>query len=912
MSNGAEQRLLERLENHIYAPIYNPFELPARLKGELTWFGKRMIQGYFGPAATYDRSLSMDENFRLPHHSLDRIKERRGELLNAFKQSDEIQVNYDKDILIKKLHDDWVIIKKGEKEELSWTEEAVALTSAYFQYKKGGEKEIELRDNQLYYMLQLILNKGKYEFGSLETDARGVELPTGEGKTYAFNLAAGIMVLRGERVHIIEPNYISATEHAAEMGEFFFDFLHMQTGLVIDIPESPGEERKTVVRPTGRIDNIIEQKGVRKSYLFGEHSKFKLVASGKLLAKGKPPIEIGLEELSGVSGRNTAWGQQIVFCDKSSVAFDYLEGKQIGSPIIENTYGQPELKSVTAMIAEAEASMLIEASQPFVLSRKNIEGNEVWDHILDEIGLDTTVSLNELVGEESLAPEEKRQYAQIVIFSLWNALEENQHLFEQGEGKDYEYAQGNLNMSVNAIEKAKQLLSFTLQRAFPDEDLRTTWIHNNTHIINAALYVFFGMKLGRDSLLHDQQPILLDQSGFPLEKHQLHSIYHVFLQLQDHWQEWKKEPGKKENPNEILGDIITQHGKDITISVVTDRILPFILYKKYGKLRFSSGTLLSTAQSFYELYQAEVVQAYRHKKIDRPDTSYTLPSSVWIECPDGGYAKVAFLPDYLFLQQIVQRVKELRLTKRAGLIVCADIEEARALKELMPEKETILISAEEELEKRGRLADEVKTISEGNIVITTLMGARDINLKINNPEVIGVGLPADEQTLWQLLQRVVRGDLTGSRLLLLSNNHLKPIVKEYLFHSGSERLHKIRKRDFENIWNNLLADRKNSMKLFEMCLQYLRRQDEGTTKHLVHLGIRDERLEYWKETLIRRWKQERRTGGEEINLLWSSFLEDIDKIFNSFMLDTRHSTLKELDLKNAWQGYVIDKIITTY
>ena len=58
-----------------------------------------------------------------------------------------------------------------------------------------GDVNFKLRPNQLHYLTLLLLNKGKYDFGALETDDRGVELFTGEGK-HMDSINCPIMAMR--------------------------------------------------------------------------------------------------------------------------------------------------------------------------------------------------------------------------------------------------------------------------------------------------------------------------------------------------------------------------------------------------------------------------------------------------------------------------------------------------------------------------------------------------------------------------------------------------------------------------------------------------------------------------------------------------------------------------------------------
>ena len=175
---------------------------------------------------------------------VERVKTSKREIKQHLKEHPDELVHPAQPLVLdhktKEITQEWRHLKqRGEKEELTWTEKAMATVGAAFEYhqEKENATRFELRDNQLYYLALQVLSKGTYDFGRLETTNRGIQLPTGEGKTYCSGLAAAILTLQGEKVHIVEPNYISAQDHARQMGSFFDFLLHEEVGVVVDLSE---------------------------------------------------------------------------------------------------------------------------------------------------------------------------------------------------------------------------------------------------------------------------------------------------------------------------------------------------------------------------------------------------------------------------------------------------------------------------------------------------------------------------------------------------------------------------------------------------------------------------------------------------------------------------------------------------
>lgn len=381
----------------------------------------RISEGYFGPTASYDRSPAFQNRFEftsLPH-IVQEIKNCHN-LLNGSARDvitvqsgdkTEKELPWTKDLALRQLEQEWPEVPKGGEEELRWMEKAVALSVAGFEdfQRRQGIRDFTMRDNQIYYLTALLLGKGQYSFGKLETDKRGIELPTGEGKTYCFGVASAIAALQGKHVVIMEPSYVSALNHSRQMAGYYESFFHQSVGVAVAVPEKEGSVRKLVPDEHGIFtEREIKTMGF-KSYRY---------------TNGEPVEEPGKE------GRRKAWNQKIVYIDQESLPFDRLEDHQIG---VKPASGQPPLPGMSVFVAEADALMLDNARNPFITSEV-VKGKESWSEI------------ESLAGFEKLFPEGtpenvRQTVEQRLIFSLWANLFEAKRggFFKEGFGKSGDY-----------------------------------------------------------------------------------------------------------------------------------------------------------------------------------------------------------------------------------------------------------------------------------------------------------------------------------------------------------------------------------------------------------------------------------------------------------------------------------------
>lgn len=416
------------------ASVYEPF---AGSKG-LTWLHQRVNEGYFGPTATYDRSRLMQRSFELT--SLPGILDKRKEFAGLLGDPQEQRYHKRRDQKLKELREEWQQIPKGGAEELKWAEEVVALTAAGFEdfRHRRGDTAFELRDNQLYDMTVLLLNKGSYEFGNLETESRGTEMHTGEGKTFCHGLLAPMLAHQSdeEKVIVIEPNYISAKNHAEQMAPFYDEFYGMGTGVATGVAERMGYAQKTVFNSKGVLENVTVATGGFKSYRF---------AGGVL------------REDPGAPGRKNAWGEKIIYVDPDALAFDWLADNQIGKT---TKTGLPDLEKVTFLPAEADQLLLDMARNAYIVSEKLPPG-EVWGAIGDASGLS-------VLYPPEWSEADRQAVTQRAMFSIWGNLFEARRRgdFKEGYGQDYMVINKQLVPSERMNTKALNMTAQALAPVF--------------------------------------------------------------------------------------------------------------------------------------------------------------------------------------------------------------------------------------------------------------------------------------------------------------------------------------------------------------------------------------------------------------------------------------------------------------
>src|SRR3989344_1516909 len=174
------QPIINRLEMMSESSPRVHFDPFGSKKGHLEWLNTRMVEGSFGPLASRDRSVGIEVH---SDKLLSGIKKEQQKWRESI-TTNRTEAAKAKNQKIEELRQEWEKISKGGKEEEKWIQEAIGVTTAFFEDHVGETAPgFEFWDNQLLYMSLMTASEGKYSFGELMSHNRAVQLDTGEGKT---------------------------------------------------------------------------------------------------------------------------------------------------------------------------------------------------------------------------------------------------------------------------------------------------------------------------------------------------------------------------------------------------------------------------------------------------------------------------------------------------------------------------------------------------------------------------------------------------------------------------------------------------------------------------------------------------------------------------------------------------------
>ncbi len=801
---------------------------------------RRIMEGYYGPTASLDRSGIFE---RQAHPFIENIKTEMKQWENLYSQ-DVRQANVERDKKLVQLEADWIKIPKGGEEEQNWTASAVATVAASFEYFKTEqsmkpEERFSFFDNQLYYMSLMTLDKGTYDFGELSTQHREIQLDTGEGKTICSGVLAGILSLKNQPVHIVEQNYLSALEHAREMTPFLEQYLHIGTGVVVDLSSKNGIQVKKYFDKDG------------------------LLHVEPLIGDGRESYTCLNNEVRKTS-RDYAWRQKIVYTDANSLSTDTTLDSRIGT---KESSGIPPLKNAVALVQEADDVMIDRAQSPSVID-KTISGKDgkkqsdkVWDT--------TSNSFLHIWGgkEVSEVSQKKREMAQKIMYRVWaniSLLGMVPDFFTNGnENSNFAVTSNGIMMTDDLIPYIEKNINPQFVDIFGSVKETYRYFRRNPHILQTAVQIYLGHR-SDIHFISGKEPVLMDQHGVPLDKRQLRDLEHIFLQLNNIWQE--EGLSQKKIDMDDLDRVMKKTVHTFSVSQGTvARKYPSTIFKEYGTLRMTSGSLIPVAETMEDVYGAETLAVSRHNPIPEQDRSADEKKLI-TKCLDGGEAEVQFVDEKDRPALIAERILDLQEQGRSALIIMPNAVEANDLErkiqewignkhlsnEQEPELALILsklenggrlpgkeiaiahpldkqatqrgieqgnayrkvlstlerlslegtrrkkdslgtsirvVSGKEELKKRGTLSIAVSNMDPGSVIITTSMAHRDINphltkelIENGGMEVIVCGA-ANERGLWQALQRSIRSDVPGSRRLLLTEKDMYPVSHSLVLHT---------------------------------------------------------------------------------------------------------------------------------
>ncbi|MFC1711768.1 hypothetical protein ACFLZ1_04250 [Patescibacteria group bacterium] len=803
-------------------------------------------------------------------------------------------VKQETSVLIK----NWQDVEKGGEEEFKWTQKAIALAAVVLEnwQQENGRTSFRLRDKQLLYSLLLTLGRGSYNLTELETDNRGVELPTGEGKTYAYAIMAAVTALKNEKVFICEPSYASAHDHFEEMGEFFARFIGKRDslGLVSD-RELKKDEMYFKPDEKGLLQPAVFKKGSEQIFTYNPN-----ISSAQ------------------VAEKHEAYACSVVYTHSDVLSHHWLSQNKISSA--SQSKFMPELKDAVCLVTEGDKD-LIEFT-PWIISEK-VSGNKMWMELIE------TCCPRELFPE--LEHKVRADFVKDVVFYLWNALDlvnspdlsneargfftlYNQEaskygweqvsslkeVFKEGLGNDYWSLDSQFIISDSFQGKMRLLTSYFMfpiffehtlsktdkdifRRAYSKDrssqtvddlvairfyqnrvfELTDKWFSSSWKFIEEAARLRFTMEMGRDFIVSSEgKPILLSQFEFPLEKRQLQYYSQIFLQLVGYWQSWQEQAfpvaarSGDFSKTSMLEGIRDEKEGELSISSEVDRVVAPCLFNQFGTLRFGSGTLMPAAELFSDVYNAHVFHVNRSKPIEFPKKG--SGTELIVKAPDGGPVKIDFFRTKgIKDKEIEKRVSDLHEAGRVALVITSGTGEVEVWQKKLaqagiPEDKIKTVTAIDEERDPGTMVDAFRNVESGSVVITTKMSYRDMDLKLpdevlkrGGAESIITCLMPTERDFWQASARALRGpEIPGSRWVVFSAEDLVNVrERDFVFQGrAGERSYQRYVERFDRFFARALVSQKGKEELFSLIKSYLHLKEEQVKNGMMALLVRDERM----------------------------------------------------------------------
>lgn len=875
---------LENVKNRLVHYFDNPNHIVFDPFKENHFFTKRMFEGYYGPLASMDRSASVENR---SGQLINQIVEARSLWEKNFSRKTHEKVVTLKNKEIESLQNKWLEIPKGGIEEEAWLTESIGFTTAYFEryIKKKAGKKIKMWDNQLLYLALMDLGEGKYSFGNLSTTDRAVQLDTGEGKTKCTGLLTAINLLQGKEVIIVEQNYISAEDHAKELAPFFDDFLNVETGVVVDRSFGKGTVKEARVTPEGLIEErLIQGESLRENYYYSQGQR---------------------NEDPGLFGRQRSWRKKVVYCDHNSLGMDIAADRQLTTK--KEDILVPDLNNKVGLIQEADGLVIDEAANPFQIQVPTSGDRNAW-YLLSQLFYNPAETYLEskrthrkkslLISEPIMRkPTEKKadiEFTKDFYFSLFNGLytiinTDDSPATEWKKKKAYITTVTNQLLYDSSVpETAIEAVTPYLEHLFRNgRNEIKKFLTNNSFIIETALEILMTGQPGR-GFVPGEKPVLMDQYGVPLDNRQKDVVYQAFLHLYNVWEKegLTKKSVVNDSDIERVKRKLQRNALEIPLKIA-NKIIPSVLYREFGELRLTSGTLIPISKSLHDLYETEALAVSRHKSISEMVTDRKGLQTI---CLDGGIAEVEFIEKQRLASKIFSQIKEIQKNGQAGLIIMPDGKSANELNQLLvgffdeeavnnmewedqiriegiPNQENGIrvVTGTEEFHQRGTLNESISDIKPGDIIITTQMAHRDIDPKISKQVNKNGGLttivytPPNERGLWQALQRSIRADTPGRRILLISEESVKDIRNLYLIDPppnaspliGTDVLRREKQAEIDKLFKESIQGNLDAQTdLFHQYILGLRNTEKASAESIMFSMVRELPLKNIRENIF--------------------------------------------------------------
>ena len=586
----------------------------------------------------------------------------------------------------------------------------------------------------IHYDVQLmggvVLHKGKIS-----------EMKTGEGKTLVSTLPLALNALTGRGVHVVTVNEYLAERDSQWMGHLF-NFLGITVGCIFS--QMPREKKKEAyskditygVNSRFCFDYLEDNMAYSASEQVQRNHVFAIIdeVDSVLVDEARTPMILsGQADYSSSNQRFNDWKNKIesLIREQSNLvnliiseAEELLETDKAkaGTKLLMSLRGSPKNNKLMKIMQKSGVKQLINTTENNFLREKNIqEIDEKLFFSIDERS--QIIDLSEK-GRDKLSSSTPEQFVIPDIGEIFHDIDNNEQL--------------SLNDKLAEKEKIQSL------HAERSETI---------HTINQLLRAYSLMQKDVDYIVKDGKVLIVDEhTGRVMHGRRFSSGLHAAIEA--------KEKVSIERESQTMAQITVQN-----------------YFRMYEKLAGMTGTAITEAGEFMQIYNLDVVEIDTNRPIIRKDDEdmiYKTKREKYNAC--------------------IEKIQELFSKGQPVLVGTTSVEESETLARLL--KRTKVPHNVLNAKQHQREAEIIQRAGQkSSVTISTNMAGRGTDIKLDQESknsgglfILGTGRHESRRIDLQLRGRSGRqGDLGQSVFYLSLEDNLMRLF-------GSERIAKVMDR----------------------------------------------------------------------------------------------------------------------
>ena len=652
----------------------------------------------------------------------DLIKTKKNEFESDNVDEDEIDDRLNKiesEFLNEKLVEVYAIVKESAK-RLIGTSFAVM----------GQPMTWDMVHYDVQLMGGIVLHQGKIS-----------EMKTGEGKTLVSTLPLALNALTGRGVHVVTVNEYLAERDSQWMGHLL-NFLNISVGCIFN--QMPQDDKREAyqrditygVNSRFCFDYLEDNMSYKASNQVQRDHVYAIVdeVDSVLIDEARTPMILsGQADYSSSNQKFNDWKSKIesLIRDQNTLVNKIVsEGENLlgdneeeaGIKLLTASRGAPKNNKLIKLMQETGVVQLITKTENNFLRDKNIQeiDEQLFFSIDERSG---TIDLSEL-GREKLSSANPEQFVIPDIGELFHDIDNNSNL-----------------SSTDKLAEKEKIQSVHAERS------------EVIHTINQLLRAYSLMQKDVDYIVKDQKVQIVDEhTGRVMPGRRFSSGLHAAIEA--------KEKVKIERESQTMAQITVQN-----------------YFRMYEKLAGMTGTAITEANEFMQIYSLDVVEIDTNRPItrqDHDDMIYKTKREKYSAC--------------------IEKIKELKIKGQPILVGTTSVEESETLSRMLRRSKVShnVLNAKQH-QKEAEIIQ--RAGHKSSITIATNMAGRGTDIKLDKESkdlgglfILGTGRHESRRIDLQLRGRSGRQGDAGESIFYLS------LEDDLMRLFGSDRIAKVMDR----------------------------------------------------------------------------------------------------------------------